>query len=125
MFNPNDIDQLNNNIEQWDEDNKRDVLSEMDSLGIQHYKYSPNKTPLRKAFKSTLRKRFDLVDRITYKMPRSAIFLHKGVSRGHGKDNPRKAKEWYQPVVDNNIDKLADIVADGQGTLVINSLKIK
>ena len=125
MFNPQDIDQLNNSIEQWDEDNKRDVLSEMDSLGIKHYKYSPNKTPLRKAFKSTLRKRFDLVDRITYKMPRSAIFLHKGVSRGHGKDNPRKAKEWYQPVVDNNIDKLADVVADGQGTLVINSLKIK
>lgn len=58
-------------------------------------------------------------------MPRSAVFLHKGVSRGHDKNNPRKAKEWFQPVVDKNIDSLADIVSNGQGDLVVNALKIK
>lgn len=125
MFNHSDIDLLNDDIEKWDEDNKRDVLQEMNALDIKHYKYSPNKTPLRRAFKSSLRKRFDLYDRITYSMPRSAVFLHKGVSRGHGKDNPRRAKEWYQPVTDKNIDKLGDIVAEGDGNLIINSLKIQ
>lgn len=97
----------------------------MDALGIKHYKYSKNKVPLRRALKDKLKKRFDLVNKISYSMPRSAVFLHKGVSRGHGKSNPREAKEWFNPVVDKNLDTLADIVADGQGDLVINSINIK
>lgn len=125
MFEQKDIDQLNSNIESWEDKNHKALIGEMDALGIKHSKNSPNKIPLRKALKSKLRKKYDLYNKITYSMPRSAIFLHKGVSRGHGKTNPRQAKEWYAPVIDRNIDDLANIVADGQGTLVINALQIK
>jgi hypothetical protein len=58
-------------------------------------------------------------------MPRSAIFLHKGVGKGHPISNPRTAKEWFSPVVDKNIEGLADIVANGGGNLIINNLNIK
>ena len=115
---------MNDEITRWSDDTKRDLVSELDSLGVQHYKNSPNKVPLRQALKRKLRKRFDTIDKITYQMPRSAIFLHKGVSRGHGKDNPRKAKEWYAPIVDKNMDKLGDIVAEGQGNMIINNFTI-
>jgi hypothetical protein len=125
MFEQRDIDNLNEDISNWNDKNKNDILNEMDVLGIKHSSFSPNKTPLRKALKSKLRKRFDLINKISYSMPRSAVFLHKGVSRGHGKDNPRQAKEWFNPVVDKNIDDLAERVADGQGNLVVNALKIK
>ncbi len=125
MFEQEDIDKLNEGIEGWEQKNHNDLLSEMDALDIKHSKFSPNKVPLRRALKSTLRQKFGLTNKISYTMPCSAIFLHKGVSRGHGKNNPRQAKEWYAPVIDRNIDELADIVADGQGTLVINALQIK
>lgn len=125
MFNPEDIDQFNDKIKNWDDTIKAEVKGQIDKLGIRTYSYSQNPVRLRNAFRSRLRKEFDLINKISYSMPRSAVFLHKGVSRGHDKNNPRKAKEWFQPVVDKNIDSLADIVSNSQGDLVVNALKIK
>lgn len=124
-FGQKDIDNMNERIKQWDEKDLNDLRSEMDRLGIQHSKNSPNKIPLRKALKSKLTQRNGLTNKIAYSMPVSSIFLHKGVSRGHPKSNPREAKEWFNPVVDKNLDELADIVADEQGTMVINAINIK
>jgi len=117
-------EEMNSEITRWSDATKRDLIGQLDSLGVKHYAYSPNPEPLRTALKRKLRKQFGVIDRISYNMPRSAIFLHKGVSRGHGKDNPRKAKEWYAPVVDKNIDQLADIVAEGQGNMILNNFTI-
>lgn len=125
MFNQNDIENLNIKIENWDDRNKAEIKSTIDSLAIKRYAYSQNPLPLIKAFKSRLKKKYDVVNTISYSMPRSAVFLHKGVSRGHGKNNPRQKKEWFQPVLDKNFDELAEIVADGQGDLVVNALSIK
>lgn len=125
MFEQKDLDDLNENIAGWKERNDKDLMNEIDVLGIQHSKYSPNKVPLRRAVKSRLSQKFGLTNKISYSMPRSAVFLHKGVSRHHTKNNPRTAKEWYAPVIDRNIDELGDIVAEGQGTLVINALQIR
>lgn len=125
MFQPEDIEKLNQEVQNWDMMNKAEVKGQIDQLGIKRYSYSQNPIPLARAFRSRLRKKFEMINTISYSMPRSAVFLHKGVSRGHGKNNPRKAKEWFQPVVDKNMDALADIVSDGQGDLVVNALKIK
>lgn len=125
MFNPEDIDQFNDQVTNWDNMNKSEVKGRIDQLGVKRYSYSQNPVPLTKAFRSRLRKKFEMINTISYSMPRSSIFLHKGVSRGHGKNNPRQPKEWFQPVVDKNIDSLADIVSDSQGDLVVNALKIK
>jgi hypothetical protein len=124
-FDVHDIDALNENISGWDDRTKKDVLSEMDRQNIKHSKNSPNNIPLRRAFKSKLKKKFELVSVISYSMPRSAVFLHKGVSSGHPISNPRTAKPWFNPVIDAHLDELGNIVADGQGNLVINALHIK
>lgn len=118
------MDEMNGEITRWSDKTKADLLGELDSLGVKHSPNSPNKVPLRQALKRKLREQFGTIDRISYQMPRSAIFLHKGVSRGHGKDNPRTAKEWYAPVVDKKIDELATIVAQGQGNMIINNFTI-
>jgi len=125
MFNPEDIDQFNAEVKNWDDINKAEIKGQIDKLGIRRYSYSQNPVPLRNAFRSRLRKKMDLINTISYSMPRSAVFLHKGVSRGHGKNNPRQAKQWFQPVIDKNIYALGDIVSNGQGDLVFNELKIK
>lgn len=119
-----DIEAMNDGIAAWTAKNKADILKEMDALDIKHSPNSPNKIPLRRALQTALSKQAGLINKISFKMPRSAIFLHKGVSRGHGKDNPRKAKEWYNPPTDKNIDALADIVAEAGGNIIINNIDI-
>ena len=120
-----DVNKINDDIEKWNNKNLDELRSKLDSLGVKHSRNSPNKIPLKKVLKGRLSQRFGLTNRISYTMPRSAIFLHKGVSKGHPISNPRKAKEWYAPVVDKNIEDLADIVAEGGGNLIINNLSIK
>lgn len=120
-----DISEMDNEIVQWNKHNVDDLKARLKQLNVKHYKRSPNPVPLIRALKSTLRKNAGLTDRISYKMPRSAVFLHKGVSKGHPITNPRTAKEWYTPIVDQNIEKLHDIIADGGGNLVINNFKIQ
>ena len=125
MFNQKDIGEQNEKVDGWADDTNNKLVQEINSLGIKHYPYSPNKQALIKALKNKVEKRFGLASVISYKMPRSAIFVHKGVSRGHGINNPRQEKPWFTPVIDANIEELAAIVADGNGTMIINALKIK
>ncbi|HRH61021.1 MAG TPA: hypothetical protein PL045_10655 [Chitinophagaceae bacterium] len=125
MFQQADIENLNTDIEIWGDKNFANIKSEIPALGIQHYPYSRNPKPLAQALRQKLSKRFSLINKISYSMPRSGVFVHKGVSRGHGKNNPRQAKEWFNPVLNKDLDELGDIVAEGQGNLVVNGLLIK
>lgn len=120
-----DHDKINHDIQAWDRGTKNDLVARMNSLNIRHVKRSPNKISLQRALKSSLRKRGGLVNRISYQMPRSAIFLHKGVGKGRPASAPRGAKEWYSPVVNKNITGLADIVAEGGANMIVNNLDIK
>jgi hypothetical protein len=125
MFLRQDIDKMNDDIADWNRDNLSDIRNQISSLGIKHYAYSRNPTPLANAIRGKLFKRADLVNKIGYSMPRSAVFLAKGVSRGHTKNNPRTAKDWFNEPVEKNLDSLGDIVADNGGNLIVNALKIK
>jgi len=125
MFDQSEADALNDKIRAWDKDNKQELVNEMNQLNIKHYPYSRSPQPLQQALKSRVVEKGGLVNKISYKMPRSAVFVHKGVSKSHPKSNPRQAKEWFNPIVNKNTDKLAEIVAEGCSTLVVNSLKIK
>jgi hypothetical protein len=121
----NDVEKLDSEIVDWDKNNLGDLRSKLDALNVKHVKRSPNKTALKRVLRSKLRKQAGLTNRISYSMPRSAIFLAKGVSKGHPISNPRTAKDWYNSVVDENIETLADIVAEGGANLIINNINIK
>lgn len=120
-----DIAEFSNDVKDWATSTRNDLKSSISSLGIKRYPYSRNPVPLPQAIKSYVSEKFGIPSKVSYKMPRSAVFVHKGVSRGHGKNNPRKAKEWFNPVIENNIDKLGDIVANATGNMIINSINIK
>jgi hypothetical protein len=57
------------------------------------------------------------------------VYVHKGVGRGTPIEKvgqtKRKAKEWYNPVIDRRIDELGDIVAEELGAAIVNNLFIK
>ena len=120
-----DIDAYKAAVEQWKLDNHADLKNELQILNVKHSAASPNKTALKNAIKSRVFTKFDLPSKVGVKMPKSAIFLHKGVGRGRPASSPKGAKEWFNPVVERNLDKLGDIAADHQGTLIINAIKIK
>ena len=50
-MNINKTDEYNDRIEQWTKNLMNDLRQELDRLDVKHSKYSPNKTPLRKAIK--------------------------------------------------------------------------
>ena len=106
MFEPTDIEQYNSDVKDWTADSK-----------------SPQ--PLQKALRDKTNIKFGLVSSISYSFPRHAVFLVKGVSRGHGKNNPRQIKDWFNKPIDQQVDKLSDIAADHQGNMVVNALRIK
>lgn len=119
-----DQDQLNNDITGWTKDSLKAGKAEIGRLGVKHYPYSRNPQPLATALKSQTRKQFGMINRISYKFPRSGVFVHKGVSRAHPASNPRKAKPWFG-AIDSRVEELADIVSNGQANIVVNNLSIR
>jgi hypothetical protein len=122
-------DQANRKITQWATKTKAALISEMTALNIQHRSNSPSPRPAKQSVRQSTRKRGGLINRVGYNIPRHLVYVHKGVGRGTpiekvGQTN-RKAKEWFNPVIDKNIDELADVVAEEIGAAIVNNLLIK
>lgn len=122
-------DQTNKRITNWATKTKAQLIAEMQGLGIKHRKGSPSPKPAIQSIRQAIRKSGGLINRVGYKIPRHLVFVHKGV----GRDTPiekagttnRKAKPWFNPVIDKNMDELADIVAEEMGAAIVNNILIK
>jgi len=116
----------NEKIIEWGHKNLNDIKKTIDALGIKHSKNSPNPKPLKNNITLKFRKDRDgTIIRVSYGMPRSGVFEHKGVGRGHPISNPRTAKRWFDIPTELNMADLQKIVAENDVTYVINNLKIK
>lgn len=122
-------DIANARIDNWGTDRLQDLKNEIDALGIKHASYSSSPRAARAALTKTNRKADGLINRISYRIPRHMIFVHKGVGRGTPIDKvgttSRKAKPWFNPVIEKHIDELADIAAEELGSSIVNNLLIK
>lgn len=120
----------NKRIVQWSTRTRNQLLQEILRQGIKHTIKSPSPTAAINSLKQSTRKdNFGIINRVGYNMPRHMIYVHKGVGRGTpiekaGQTN-RKAKPWFNPVINRRIDELADIVAEELGSDIINNLAIK
>lgn len=117
-----DVTKLNDAIKDWTKKARKDLKAEEKKLKIKH---SAGSNWQRTGY----RHRSGVISRISFKMPRHAIFVHKGVGRGTpiskvGQTN-RRAKPWFNPVMDESIPDLADAVAEEQADLMINGIDIK
>ena len=102
------------------------------------------------SLKSSTHKSYGEIDRGSFKFNRYLVFIHKGAGAGmggskgsqwyspHGElksTNPlslgkmntgsRRAEEWLNPVLDDEVPKLADIVADFKADAAIKQIQIK
>jgi hypothetical protein len=124
-----DFDIANAKIKLWGDQTLGKLKSEIGNLKIEH---RANSTSPKAAANSTVvrtPKSGGLVSRVSYIFPRHMIYVHKGVGRGtkisEVGNTRRKAKPWFNPVIDQNIEELADIVASEMGAAIINNLLIK
>lgn len=116
----------NEKIIDWAKSNLNAIKSTIDALDIKHSPKSPNPKALKNNITLKFKKDRDgMLNRISYGMPRSGVFVHKGVSRGHPISNPRTAKHWFDIPTEANMPDLQKIVAENDVTYVINNLKIK
>lgn len=74
---------------------------------------------------TTTRERDGLIARIRYRFKRSGVFVHKGVGKGRPASSPVNAKEWFNPVIEQFADELAEEVLDGMLEVNFEKLKIK
>lgn len=109
----------------------KDVLQQLKSSIRQLSK--EGKGELVKSLRLRTRTDYGLIDRITFNFRRHGVFWHKGVGKGQpisGKvltsgGIKRQPAEWFNPVIERNINKLADIVASYMAQAAVNATRMK
>src|SRR5690606_25628217 len=102
-----------------------------DKLNIKHETRSPSPRSSRDVLTGRVGTRQGMASRVGFRFPRHMVFVHKGVGKGvpaslaGSSVTTRKAKEWFNPVIDQNIDRLADIAADGLADITVGNIHIQ
>ncbi len=124
-----DIPYDNDQIIAWQDKTFANLKAEISALGIKHRPASPSPKALQNSLTKKIRKKAGMIDKISYGMPRSAIFRHKGVGKGTPIDKvgttTRRPARWYSNPVERNFPELQQIVAENDCTYVLNNLSIK
>ena len=116
---------MNLEIKGWAKDTTGDLKREFKRLNIVHREDSPSKEAAVDLLLNKFGQRAGMVNKVSFKFPRHMVFVHKGVGKGRPISKPGTAKEWFNPKMDQDIEKLADIVADNQADIVVGNLLIK
>lgn len=123
------LPETNRKIRKWGNSTAAKLRSQVVSLGIKHTSKSPSPRAAINSISARYRERDGLINRVGYVIPRHMIYVHKGVGRGTSIEQvgntKRQAKPWFNPVIEKNIDELADIIANDLGNSIINNLFIK
>lgn len=140
---PVNFDKVNDVVENMVKDLPSALKASQDKLGIVH---GPNGFD---KIKTATKKRDGLIYRISVRFKKTGVYSEKGAGRGYGGSKgskwidangkmkstnkkslgkqgtgKRKAKEWYNPVIEKFADDLANEVADEFVEVVFNNLKI-
>lgn len=128
LFKAMDYDRINDIVRSKTVDLKARLSGSIRGLNMKHVDSKSNYEPLSK-ISTRISMQMGMANRIRIRFKKSGIFVHKGVGRGTkasqvGSTN-RKAKEWFNPVIEEFADELAEALADEIVELTFNSIKIK
>lgn len=121
------LDDINATVRRKSEAAIGRMKSLQNSLGMKHGQ-NPDEGRLT-SIRSTVKERDGVAERIRFKFKRSGVFVHKGVGRGtsmgQAGSTKRKAKEWFNPVIEALAEELASDVFNGFIEVKIDKLLIK
>lgn len=120
------------------------LVAEQNKYGITHGPNGFNK------IRTAMRKRDGMINKVTFKFPKTGIYREKGAGRGYGgkkgskwidangvtkTTNPaslgkagtgkRQAAPWFNPVIEKYADQMANELADQFVEIAFNNLLIK
>jgi hypothetical protein len=111
---------LNQEAKQWRLATMGKLKAQWDKYGIIHRPESRSVVAALDLLKSTTTSKYGVLSSIRFKFPRHMVFVHKGVGRGHPISNPRRAKPWFNEILDKEIEGLADIVAENTADKIVS-----
>lgn len=117
-----EIEQFNGQVKNWNFKNYQGIKDRYLSLIN-----SPNRSGEGfETLKYRLGYDYGEIDRIAYKFNRYLVFVHKGVGKGRAAgSNKVNPKEWLNPVLDENVPELADIVIGLKAEAALKRIQIK
>lgn len=123
-----DYDKINEKVRAKAVNLRKRLQDSINRLNMKHVDSKSNYEPLTK-ITTRISKQKGLANRIRIRFKKSGVFVHKGVGRGTtasqvGSTN-RKAKEWFNPIIDQVADELVEELADEMVDVVFNSIRIK
>jgi hypothetical protein len=123
-----DFEKVNNIITKKTREAKDALIAEQSKLNMQHGKNRTETDTLDK-LKTNTKKNAGVINRIRFKFKKSGVFVHKGVGNGTPiskvGSTKRKAKPWFNPVIERFAEKLSDEVMDELLEVNYDKLKIK
>lgn len=139
-----DIQRYNQAVKDWGRDTQGQLRSSINGLGVR-----ATGTLLR-SVNAKFGQRFGQVNYVGLRFARYGVFVEKGASRGHGgakgskwrtaqgklkRTNPksmgamgtggRSARPWFNPVIGDAVDRLADLVVNFIADASLNTIQIK
>jgi len=124
--------QLNNDLTTWSKESKYALLDRIEQLKIGDYKYKKGDGAGEKSVRNYTRKRYDVIDKISFRFIRYMVYVEKGVGRGvpiesvrngNASKYKRVAKPWFNPVIEQKLDELPAIVLAPYAGITLSNLK--
>ena len=145
-----DFEKHNQDVKEWTAQVVTLMKQNAGVLGIAHRSNSPSEGASMPKLKSGFKYDTGAIEVISFKFPRSLIYVHKGAGKGRGgtsgstwldrygkqkKTNPnsmgkmdtagRKAKPWFEMTLNgkaHGVEQLADLVAKNLGSTISNNI---
>lgn len=121
-----ELEEYNSGIVKWGRAGSRKMRQEMARLGVNMGEHTRT---LRSGFGKD---RFGEIYRVSFHMSRVLVYVHKGVGRGwpisragQPSNFGRIPKPFFNPVIDNNIEDLANHVAKTKADMIVKNIHIR
>jgi hypothetical protein len=122
------FEKVNTILNQKTREAKNALIDEQSKLGMKH---GQNRTETEQLTQINTRttKNAGVINRIRFRFKKSGVFVHKGVGKGTpiekvGSTN-RRAKQWFNPVIEDYANQMMEAVADEYVDVAFNQILIK
>lgn len=144
MITQENIDQQNDAVKEWTKSTLVEIKNRYQRL------ISGDSGAGLKSLKTSTRKNFGEISSVSFKFDRYLVFVNKGAGKGYGGSKGsswydklgnkhttnsnslskmgtgnRRAKDWINPVIDEQVPKLAAIVAGFKADAAIKSIQLQ
>jgi len=122
------LQEFNRDVKDWANLTKQKLLFRLTQLDLQERVRLAGEISLRKSLKEKFKTSHGQVESVGFSFARHGIFLERGVGRGvklaDVAASNRMPKIWLAAVLPNEIERLADIIAENYADDIAGEIKI-